>query len=63
MKKYSNLASYFGDNNPSIADMKEMILTTALDLLSDCAQDDRAPIAQRASLPLFYFNEVLDSVE
>lgn len=67
MKKYKNLQEYIdnGQFGDSREDMKDMILTVSLDLLSECAHNfgGDSSKSEHAAIPLVILNEILDQVE
>ena len=65
MEKYKNISEYCENNNITVEDMKEMILTSALDLGCSAVNNFDESVHETAHVftTLYYFNEVLDSVE
>ena len=64
-QKFNSLQAYFESQLYQKEDMKEMILRSSLNLLANCAHnfDEDATKTEEVAQPLFYFNEILDSVE
>ena len=66
MEKYKNIEEYLQkDNMCTREDLKDVMLRSALDLLSECAHNfgGDAEITERVSQPLFVLNDILDKVE
>ena len=68
MEKFKNIQEYLANNGNQIMsrdDMKDVILSSALNLLGECAHNfgGDAEITEKVSQPLFFLNEILDKVE
>ena len=64
-KKYNNLKAYFDEQLLNREDMKDLLLRSSLHLLMDCAHNfgEDAKKTEEVAQPLFYLNEILDTVE
>lgn len=66
MKEYKNIAEYCRqEGNPSIEELKSQILRSSLEMLVVCKRnfEGDAEMTEKVALPLYYFNDILDSVE
>jgi len=65
MKKYDSVQEYIKGNGQTVENMKDTLLTTALDMLSECAHNfsGDAAATEKAALPLIWLNDILDTVK
>lgn len=67
MRKYKNIQEYIDNemHGDTREDMKETILRTSLDLLSECAHNfgGDCSLTEHAAMPLVFLNNILDNVD
>lgn len=65
MEKYKKISEYLENRPFAKDDLKEMILTSALDLGCNAANnfDQDVMATSHVFTTLYYFNDILDSVE
>lgn len=65
MERYKNVSEYITNNGLAREDVKDLILRSALDLLSACAHNFNEDVetSEKAAMPLIILNDILDSVE
>ena len=65
MEKYKTINEYLEANDLTRADLKDMVAYAAIHLASDCARNfgESPEITEKVADPIYFLNEILDSVE
>jgi hypothetical protein len=65
MKRYDSIEQFCKEEHTTIEELKDYILRTALTMGCECNRmyEGDAEEVQRAFLPLYFFNEILNKVK
>ena len=65
MEKYKNIDEYLKARDMTRADLKDMVAYSAIHLATDCARNfsESPEITEKVADPIYFLNEILDSVE
>lgn len=65
MEKYNSIKDYLEAHDMTRADLKDMAAYAAIHLATDCARNfsESPEITEKVADPIYFLNEILDSVE
>ena len=65
MEKYNSIKDYLEAHDMTRADLKDMVAYAAIHLATDCARNfgESPEITEKVADPIYFLNEILDSVE